>query len=401
MASTIRRPKDTWVYFAAKFNKAMDDFGGWENKTVIDENTALISGKDAGAFAQFFTQKNEQVLMKVAIAYTSIDQAIKNMELELPHWDFNRVVKESQDEWNEWLGRIDIEGGTKAQQIKFYTDVWHSLQGRRTVSDVDGSYCDMTGDKPIIRQVELDQNGQPKYPQQNFDSFYGSHWAANIFWSLAYPEVMDGLVNSMVRMYEHGGLIPRGPSGGNYTYVMIGSSSTPLIVSAYNKGIRNYDVNKAYEGIRKNATIDGIRIRAGYDHENPPLLDQMQFYFNNGYVALDLPNRGFHKKASTSMTLQYAYQDWCVGQMAKVLGKNDDYELFNKRAFNYNNVFDPEVGYMRARLKDGSWKPDFKPVEEGFEADGFCEGNPAIYTNYVPQDPAGIIALKGGGTKLY
>ena len=131
------------------------------------------------------------------------------------------MVRESRDDWNKWLGRIEIAGGTEAQRIKFYTDLWHALLGRRIVSDVDGSYCDMTSDKPIVRRVACGPDGKPLFPHHNFDALWGSQWSLNILWSFAYPDVMDAFCNTMVDMYRDGGLIPRGPSGGNYTYVMI------------------------------------------------------------------------------------------------------------------------------------------------------------------------------------
>ena len=146
------------------------------------------------------------------------------------------MKKESFDEWDRELGKIRVKGGSEKQKIKFYTDLWHALLGRRIVSDVDGKYLDTTGDTPVTRQAPLDKRGNP-WPHYNFDALWGSHWSLNILWSMVYPEVMDGFCNTMVSMYENGGLIPRGPSGGNYTYVMIGDPAASFFATAYNKGI--------------------------------------------------------------------------------------------------------------------------------------------------------------------
>ena len=199
-----------------------------------------IRGKNNGAYLRF-TSNGSPLLMKVAISYTSIENARLNMEAELPGWDFEQTVEDSKDEWNSMLSRIKISGGTEKQKIKFYTDLWHSLLGRKIMSDADGKYCDMTGDKPVIRQIKLDASGKPVFPHYNFDALWGTHWTINVLWSMVYPEIMDGFCYSMVDMYKNGGLIPRGPSGGNYTYVMIGDPASSFFACAYNKGIRNYD----------------------------------------------------------------------------------------------------------------------------------------------------------------
>jgi len=152
--------------------------------------------------------------MKVAISYTSVEAAKDNMEVELPDWDFDRIVKASTQDWNEWLGKIEVEGGTLTQQRRFYTDLWHALQGRRIVSDVKGTYIDNTGAKPRIGQIPTGPNGRPKFNHYNSDSFWGAQWSLNTLWHLVYPELTESFVNSLLQMYKDGGLIPRGPSGG-------------------------------------------------------------------------------------------------------------------------------------------------------------------------------------------
>jgi len=388
MGPTHRRPKPVKLYFIAQTDAPAQAFGGFRAGTQVPTPGAEIAGKDAGAFLRF-PDTLRQLQLKVALSYTSLANARANMAAELDHWDFDRVHQESRDEWNAMLGRIEVSGGTEARHVKFYTDLWHALLGRRTVSDIDGSYIDNTGAEPVVRTAS---NGFPHY---NFDAWWGSHWSLNQLWSLAYPEIMDGFCNTMVDMYNNGGLIPRGPSGGNYTYVMIGDPAASFFAAALNKGIDHYDVEAAYAGLRKNAFVGGIRDHAGYEHRTPAYGGGMQYYEQRGYVPEGIEGPGGHKDGA-SMTLEYAYQDWCLAQIAKRLGKEDDYAFFLQRSQNYRNVWNPTTGYMHPREMDGSWIGDFSPVVDDFNARGFCEANSAIYTHYVPHDLRGLMELFGG-----
>jgi len=396
MAPVLRRPKPFTVYFVAQFSKPVK-FGAWQDKKLLPESIKEIAGTNVGGYVSFPTTNGEQVVVKVAISYVSEANARKNLEAELPDWDFDRVVRESKDDWNRWLGRIEVEGGTEAQRIKFYTDLWHALRGRGIVSDEDGSYCDMTGSAPVVRRVKLDARGKPVFPHYESDAWWGSHWSLNILWSFAYPEVMDGFCNSMLDMYRYGGLIPRSPTGGNYVFCMIGDPATPFIAAAYNKGIRNYDVEKAYEGLRKNALPGGIRDHAGYEWGTNACGGGMKYYIKQGYVPEDGEGEGMHKDGA-SMTLEYAYQDWCLAQMAKGLGKEQDCQWLLGRSFNYTNLWDDSAKFMHPRFKDGSWVPNFMTAwtNNGAYSIGFCEASFAIYTHYVPQDVAGLARLFGG-----
>lgn len=398
MSPTIRRSKPTYVYFVARFDQPISNFGAWKEGKLINGKIEELTGENIGAYVEFDKDRSSQLQLKVAISYTNIEQARLNMDTELNHWNFEDVVKESREEWNNYLSRIKIKGGTENQKTKFYTDLWHSLLGRKIVSDVDGKYADMTGDKKIIHQIALDENGNPKHHQYNFDAWWGSHWTLNVLWSMVYPGIMNDFCASMVEMYRHGGLIPRGPSGGNYTYVMIGDPAVSFFATAYNKGIRNYDVEKAYEGLYKNAFEGGIRDRAGYEHREFPQGGGMNFYIERGYVPEGIEKPGMHRDGA-SMTMEYAYQDWCLGQMALALDKSNDAEFFTKRSNNYKNLWNPETQFIHPRNMDGSWIDDFEPIGKGFNMLGFCESNSAIYTNYVPHDVEGLVGLFGGKEK--
>jgi predicted alpha-1,2-mannosidase len=392
MAATVRRPKPITVYFVTEFDKPFDSFGGWQNGEILPVQNK-VKGKRTGVYVSFSTAANEARQMKVAISYVSIEEAKKNMQAELAHWDFNRVVKESANEWNQWLGRIEVEGGTLTAQRRFYTDLWHALQGRRIVSDVSGTYIDNTGAKPVSRQIPLGTNGKPICSEYNSDSFWGAQWSLNTLWHLVYPEVTESFINSLLLMYSNGGLIPRGPSGGNYTYVMTGAAVTPFIVSAYMKGIRGFDIGKAYEGMRKDHFPGGMMSKAGYEHTTFKG-GGIEEYMELGYVPYPLTKikYGYHQDGS-AQTLEYAYQDYALSQMAKALGKQDDYLLFSKRAANYKNVYNKEVGWMWTKSREGKWN---QPVDILQYEHGFVEGNAAQYTWFVPHDVKGLINLMGG-----
>lgn len=395
MAPTRRRPKSTSVYYVIQFDTPFKSMLAWKDGELLGK-TKKFEDSNGGVYVDFENMDAQTVQMKVGISYVSIEQARLNIEAELPHWDFDKASQAAFDDWNNWLSRIKVEGGTEKEQSRFYTDLWHVLQGRRIISDASGTYCDMTGIEPRTGQIPLDDSGKPKFNHYNSDAFWGAQWTINTLWHLVYPEVTDGFVNSMLMMYNDGGLIPRGPSGGNYTYVMTGASSTPFIVSAYMKGIRGFDVDKAYEGMRKNALPGGIMSKAGYEH-NTNLGGGLKYYIENGYVPYPNPdrNRGFHNEGA-GQTLEYSYQDWCLSQMATVLGKNDDASLFGERAQNYKNVWDETSGWMRPKQLDGNWIDPFNPI---LSHHGFVESTAAQSTWFVPHDMQGLFNLMGGNDK--
>jgi|GEM_PF-22274 len=396
MGATVRRPKPVTVYFTARIDKPFQQFSGWQNGELIN-GIEEVDGEHTGIFISFPTAQDEEVQLKVAISYVSVEQARLNLDVELPHWDFDRVVRESRGEWNQWLSRITVEGGTLEERQRFYTDLWHALQGRRIISDVNGKYCDMTGSSPRIGQIPLDEKGKPTFNHHNSDSFWGAQWTINTLWHLVYPEVTHSFVNSILLMYDDGGLIPRGPAGGNYTFVMTGASSTPFIVSAYMKGIHGFDVKKAYEGLRKNHLPGGLMSKAGYEHDTFKG-GGIEQYIDKGYVPYPLSNirYGYHQNGA-AQTLEYAYQDFALSQLAHALGKTDDAQLFRRRAENYKNLWNNELGWMWVKDSTGRWR---SPANVLTYENGWVEGNAAQYTWFVPHDVAGLINLMGGADRF-
>ncbi|UZD23999.1 GH92 family glycosyl hydrolase [Algoriphagus halophytocola] len=391
---TVRRPYNTPVFFAIKLNQNISDINGW-GAEGLSKKLSNIHGEDSGVLLGVDGGKQE-LLMKVGISYVSEAQAMLNLNSELPHWDFDQVVKESTEEWNSYLGRIEVKGATEKDRRRFYTDLFHALQGRRTISDVNGKYADLTSGTHQVKQIPLDEAGNPKFRHFNSDSFWGAQWTINTLWHLVYPEITEEFVNSMLRYYQDGGLIPRGPSGGNYTYVMTGASSTPFIVSAYQKGIRGFDVDLAYEGLKKNHRAGGIMEKAGYEHKTA-LGGGFSYYLKNGFVPWPIPegNFGYHQDGP-SLTLEYAYQDWTLAQLAKALGDKSAEQEFLQRSKNYQNTYDKESSWMRPRHVDGSWKTPFDPYE--YNA-GFNEANGSQGTWFVPHDLEGLAELMGGTEK--
>lgn len=375
-APTKRRPKDFKVYFIVRFDQPF---------------IGLVRGESHDMVV--FARNTDDLQMKVGISYTSLNNADFNMTWELPHWDFDQVVRYSKNEWNKLLSRIQVRDSDSVQVRRFYTDLWHSLQGRRIINDVSGTYPDNTGDEFRVGQLPLDESGKPKFNHYNSDAFWGTQWTLNTLWGLVYPEIYGEFVNSLLVYYKDGGVLPRGPSGGNYTNVMTGASSTPFIVSAYQKGIKPFDPHLAYEAMKANHMPGGMMGRSGYEHLSARGggIDE---YMALGYVPYPNPHGDHgHHQDGASLTLEYAYQDWTLAQMAKALGNSPDYQHFMARSRNYKNVFDPSRDWMRPRNMAGLWKEPYDPYE--YE-NGFNESNGVQASWFVPHDIVGLARLMGG-----
>jgi predicted alpha-1,2-mannosidase len=384
-----RRSKPCTVHFVVRFDRPIQDITGWTGKQRLG-TVREVAGKNSGGIVRCSLAADNHLQMKVGLSYVSIEQARRNLDAELPHWDFDRVRRQSREVWNQWLAKIEVEGGSEPQRRKFYTDLWHALLGRRLTSDIDGKYCDMTGPAPRIRQIPLDAHGRPLYQHYNSDAFWMTFWNLNQLWGLAYPRTYSEFVRFLLGMYRDGGLIPRGPAGHNYSFVMIAAHSTPLIVGAYMRGIRDFDVATAYEGMRKNHFPGGLMGHGHYEYQSANL-GGIEDYLRYGYVPLDGRPKGWIAE-SASATLEYAYDDWCLAQMARDLGKDDDYRMFLHRAENYRNLFDRESGFMRPRRRDGTWLSPFDPLSSKY----WCETNAWQFTWFVPHDVEGLIGLMGG-----
>lgn len=389
--ATRRRPKSTRIYFCAEFDHPIRKAQTW--KDGKETETQSIKGTNTGVGFNFSIEAGDRLQLKVAISYCSLEQAKLNLRTELPHWDFDLIHREAKDEWNEMLSRIVVEGGTKDQRIKFYTDLFHALKGRRRVSDVDGKYLDMTGEKSQVRQIPLNDEGLPLYEHHNSDAFWGAAWAINVLWGLAYPEILNNFCNTFLDYYRNGGLIPRGPAGGNYTFVMTAPTSTTLFVSAWMRGMRTFDKELAWDGLLKNHGPNGLMAKAGYEHDT--FLDGgAEHYIKHGYVHHGPKGgRSFHSGSTATMTLEYAFHDWALAQLAKTLGKDIEHAELMKRSDNFMKIWDADTLYMRPKDQNGSFVgDDFKPTT----AMGYEEGNAQQYRWHVPHNIPALIELFGG-----
>jgi len=372
------------LHFVARVSKPFDSLGGWV-AGQIKENVTTISGKgDVGAFLKFSTRQGEVIKLKTGISFVSIEQARLNLEAETAQfgWDFYAARVNARRVWNELLGKIEIEGGSHEQKTRFYTNLYRSYCAGTIISDINGKYVDMHG--PVLRSelrraAKVRQLKDPESPVYDCDAFRHTFWSLNQLWTLLTPDIANKQVCSLLEIYDKGGWLPEGPAGIKYSDTMAASHEIALIVGAYQKGIRNYDIATAYEAIRQIQTELGQPDKGGGYIGNKPL----KSYIDLGYVPVE--------EGPVSNTLEYAYDDWCVAQMAKALDKKDDYELFMKRAENYKNVFDPSVGYVRQKHSNGQWVKEFSP----YSGQGFVEGNSWQYTWFVPHDVEGLIRLIG------
>ena len=379
-------------YFFAEFDKAFTSVGTWNGEQIFHDQKEIVGDDGVGTFVNFSTSDGEQVLIKVGISFVSIEGAKKNLQTELPHWDFDKTRAQARDIWNEKLAKINIKGGTEEQKTIFYTSMYHSNLFPRVFSDVDGSYYSHFDDKIHINP------GERYYVDFSlWDTYRAQHPL------LAYlePERQNEMIRTFLAMYDQGGRLPLHVSYKNhYQAVMIGDHSTSVIVDSYMKGLREYDVEKAYEAMRKNATEPGERPSSRYG---------LDYYMNLEYIPAE------KIRESVSVTLEDAYDDWCLAEIAKTLGKNEDYEFFSKRARYYQNLYDQQTGFMRPRMEDGSWlemcedlpeivRTDVHPYYSCFDPlwvgvspnRHFTESNAWQYLWYVPHDVQGLINLMGG-----
>ncbi|MBT0811578.1 GH92 family glycosyl hydrolase [Litoribacter ruber] len=354
--------KDQKVFFAAKVSKPIKSWETHENGEASTNESR--QGKKVKAVAHFDTQEGEQILLKVAISPVSAENALMNMEEELAHWDFDQTVALADEKWEKELRLIQADFNEPHQMRTFYTALYHTMIAPSIFNDVNGAYRGADG------KVYEDNS----YTNYTTFSLWDTYRAAHPLYTIIQHERAADIMQTMLNIYEQQGKLPVWHLMGNETNTMVGYSAVPVLVDAFRKGIK-MDEDKAYEAIKATAMRD---------EEGLGSLKSL------GYIPAD------EAVETVASGLEYALADWSIAQMAKDMGKEEDYRYFMARASNYKNYFDETSGFMRGRVGENEWRSPFSPFESRHMKDDFCEGNAWQYTWLVPHDVEGLMELLGG-----
>jgi len=357
---------DQKVYFAVAFSQPIQKFVGADEENIID-GQSKIKGEQTQGFFFFDHSGNSPLLQKVAISAVSIDNALANLNHEMPGWNFENIRKNASSQWNRELDKIEVQSKDVAKLRTFYTALYHTMLAPTLYMDVNGQY----------RGADGNVHTADGFKNYSTFSLWDTYRAENPLLTFTEPDRINGIIQFMLSFYNQHGLLPVWELKANETNTMIGYHAVPVIVDAYFKGFRDYDVEKAFQAIKKSANEGN---------------DDVKLFNKYGYVPSD------KTKESVSKTLEYAYDDWCIAQMAKALNKKDDYKEYMKRAYYYRNLYDPSTGFMRPKLASGEWEEPFDPraAPTDFSKRNFTEANAWQYLWYVPQDIPDLINLMGG-----
>lgn len=377
----------TRQYFYAKFSRPPGSWQTWQDGQMA--HVATRTGNGIGFVTDTETKAGEVVEVRVGISYISTDQARRNLEREIPQWQFDQVKAKAREVWNRTLGKIQVAGGTEAQRTIFYTALYRSLQRMTDITE-DGRY--FSGYDHKVHNAD----GHDFYIDDGlWDTFRSEHPLQ----TLLDASQQEDMARSYIRMYEQSGWMPSFPSIAGEQAVMIGHHAAEFILDLYEKGYRNFDLAQAYAGLRKNATEATL-----LPWSRGPLTALDRVYFEKGFfpalavgeqenVAQVTPER----RQAVSVTIENSYDDWCIAQLAKALGKTEDAAYFTKLAHNYQNLFNPAIDFMAPKTADGKWVEPFDPKLGGGQGgrDYFTEMNSWTYTFGVQFDVAGLIHLFG------
>jgi len=373
------------VYFYLKTDKSFS----------ADTSRSSVKGSRPSVALTFDVKEKEKVGVKMGVSFVDAEQAKKNLEEEIPEWNFEEIKLNGKKKWNEALGKIEVKGGTEDQKTVFYTALYRTYERMTNISE-DGRYYSGFDDK-----VHAD----------NDTSFYNDDWmwdtyrAAHPLHAMINPELEGVKIQSYVRMYEQGGWMPSFPILYGDNPCMNGHHSAAIIADAWFKGIRNFDIEKAYEGLKKNA-MEATML----PWRNGPMCSLDTFYLEKGYYpALSIGEtetvaevHSFEKRQAVAITLAHSYDDWCLAQLAKSLNKTADYEYFMKQSQNFKNLFNKETGFFEPRTADGNWVEGFNVKHSGGmgNRDYYDENNGWTYLWDVQHDVSGLISLLGGREKF-
>lgn len=335
------------VYFAASFSEPIQSYRLFEAGLEIN-NVSVVDKKYTEAIISF--GEISELMVKLAVSPTNTDGAIKNLRAEAPHWKFNKYKDQARDMWNEQLSKVEVQTDDLALKKTFYTALYHSFIAPNLFLDVDGLY------RGIDREVHLADGWNNYTVFSLWDTFRANHPLFTIFQADLVPD----LIKSMLVHYQESGLLPVWTLEGCETNCMIGYHAVPVIVDAALKGFE-FDYELAFEAVKASAMQD---------------------------------------KRGCKEYREYAFDDWCIAQLAKLLDKKDEYDYFMKRAGHYKNLFNSETGFFQGKLSDGSWKPNFNPLYSNHRDDEYTEGNAWQYNWFVPHQPGELIKMLGGKSEF-
>ena len=358
------------VYFATRFSRPF-------KKMEITDADIKLRGEQVGTsnIARFYfdTEEGDQVVVTTAISGVSMEGAQNNLKAEAPHNDFDKYLAEAKDAWNKQLSTIEVVGGNADDRVNFYTALYHSMIAPTIYSDVDGKYY---GPDKQVHQA----NGWTNY---STFSLWDTFRAAHPLFTYTEPARVNDMVKSFIAFFEQNGRLPVWNFWGSETDMMIGYHSVPVIVDAYLKGIGDFDAEKALEACIATANIDEYRGIGSYK--------------KNGYIPYNVTDKYNSENWSLSRTLEYAFDDFCIAEMAKKMGKTELANEFYKRSQNYRNVYNPATNFMQPIDDKGVFQPNFNPDEYTAH---ICESNAWHYFWSVQHDIKGLIALSGGQDKF-
>lgn len=353
--------KDQRVYFVIKVSKPFNSYQLFKNDTIT---TSPATAKNTKIILEYATIEGEQIILKTGVSTGNIEGARKSLEIEAPDFNFEAIKEQAEVKWESELSKIEISTSNETQKHIFYTMLYQSMLAPTLLSDHNGNY---KGANDSIGKTD----GFDRY---DTFSLWDTYRAAHPLYTILHPERTSDMLNSLLAHYKETGLLPVWSMQGNETNMMIGYHAVPVIVDAYFKGIKNFDVELAYKACIASAT------------DNSRQIDE---YMKLGYVPVD----EHHENWSVSKTLEYAYDDWCIAQFAKVLGKTEVYNEFLKRSDNWRNMYDSQSTFMRPKLKNGEFVAAFTPKEY---SPYFCESNAWQYFWSVQHNIEGLAEFIGG-----
>lgn len=368
--------QDYTIHFVIEFDKPMKRMGSWVNDTIQYGDALVANGiKNAGMFVEFDAKQNPVVQVRSGISLVSIDNADENVKTEIIKpfgWNFDAVRQNQLNTWNNLFNRVTITSANRLEKVRFYNCLYRSICSRNTWSDINGQWRGTDGTVHQLKNKDDIALG--------CDAFWNTFWNLNQVWNLVTPEWSSRWANSQLAMYDANGWLAKGPAGMNYIPVMVGEHEISQMVSAYQMGIRNFDGNKVLDAAIKMQTTPAQKVFNGFAG-NRDLVE----YEKHQYVPSD--NGRF------SNTMEYSYDDWTVGQLAKSLGKTHLYEKFNNRGKWWKNTIDTN-GYCHTKLSNGEWTKNFDPFRSGANEE-YVEGNAWQLTFFVPQDVPALVKMIG------